>query len=102
MKFHSTSYIRAKNFELVAVAEALGSCKINVLGVSRCNITLYGAKILAAALSSTIRELQLGNNAITVERALMIVKSAVDNTVCHHVGIDDEYKNDEVKKMMKI
>ena len=32
----------------------------------------------------------------------MIVKSAVDNTVCQCVGIDDEYKNDEVKKIMNI
>ena len=87
-----------------AIAEALGNCKINSLDVSGCNITLHGATMLAAALSSnhTIRELSLMNNAITAEGALLIVKSAVDNTVCQYVDIDDEYENDEIKKMMKI
>ena len=89
---------------ITAIAGALGNCKINKLNVMRCNITLIGATSLAAALSSnhTIRLLWLEDNAITVEGALLIVMSAVDNTVCQHVGIDDEYKNDEVSKMMKI
>ena len=87
-----------------AITEALGNCKINLLNVKECNITLHGATMLAAALSSnhTIRELWLTDNAITVEGALLIVKSAVDNTVCQYVDIDDEYKNDEVEKMMNI
>ena len=88
-----------------AIIEALDNCKINVLDFQKCNITLNGATMLAAALSSShtiIRELYLWYNAITVEGALLIVKSAVDNTVCQFVGIDDEYKNDEVLKMMKI
>ena len=87
-----------------AIAKALGNCMIETLDVKSCNITLYGAATLAAALSSnhTIRVLGLHNNAITVEGALLIVKSAVDNTVCQYVGIDNEYKNDEVKKMMNI
>ena len=53
-------------------------------------------------INHTIRELWLGGNPITVEGALLIVKSAVDNTVCQYVGIDDEYENDEIKKMMNI
>ena len=88
-----------------AIAEALNDSKINELGVRRCNITLYGATMLAAALSSnhTIRILLLNDNPITVEGALLIVKSAVDNTVCQYVEIDREYyKNDEVRKMMNI
>ena len=37
---------------------------------------------------------------ITVDGAQLIMKSAVENGVCEHVEIDDEYKNDkEVKKM---
>ena len=86
------------------IAEALGNCMINILDVWRCGITLTGAKSLAAALSSnhTIRGLWLIGNPITVEGALLIVKSAVDNTVCQHVGIDNEYKNDEIEKMMNI
>jgi len=92
------------NSGISTIAEALGNCKINSLDVSKCNITLYGATMLAAALSSnhTIRLLGLMDNAITVEGALLIVKSAVDNTVCQDVMIDHEYKNDEVKKMMEI
>ena len=87
-----------------AIVKALGNCKINELDVNRCKITLHGATMLAAALSSnhTIRKLWLLGNAITVEGALVIVKSAVDNTVCQYVGIDNEYKNDEVKKMINI
>ena len=88
-----------------AIAGALGNCKINELYVQECGITLTGARSLAAALTSshTITDLQLMNNPITVEGALLIVKSAVDNTVCQHVWINDEYKNDEgVKKMMNV
>ena len=87
-----------------AIAGALGNCKINILNVQKCGITLTGARSVAAALSSnhTIRELWLAANPITVEGALLIVKSAVDNTVCQDVSIDDEYKNDEIKKMMNI
>ena len=87
-----------------AIAGALGNCKINVLDVHLCNITLTGATSLAAALSSnyTIKELWLIDNPITVEGALLIVKSAVDNTVCQRVLIDNEYENDEIKKMMNI
>ena len=87
-----------------AIAGALGNCKLNTLDVQLCGITLTGTRPLAAALSSnhTIRELWLRYNPITVEGALLIVKSAVDNTVCQCVKIDDKYKNDEIKKMMYI
>ena len=86
------------------IAKSLGNCRINMLDVQQCCITLTGARSLAEALSSnhTIRELLLRGNPITAEGALLMVKSAVYNTVCQHVGIDDEYKNDEVKKMMNI
>ena len=70
-----------------AIAGALGNCKINTLGVHGCGITLTGARSVAVALSSnhTIRVLWLWDNPITVEGALLIVKSAVDNTVCQDV-----------------
>ena len=92
------------NDGISAIAGALGNCKINFLDVQSCNITLIGARSLAAALSSnhTIRRLWLRSNAITVEGALLIVKSAVDNTVCQELSIDDEYEDDEVKKMKSI
>ena len=87
-----------------SIAGALGNCKINILDVRECGITLTGARSIAAALSfnHTIRELLLWNNSITVEGALLIVKSAVDNTMCQHVDIDDEYKKGEIEKMMNI
>ena len=77
-----------------AIAGALGNCKINTLNVDECGITLTGARSLAAALSSNhtiITELWLYNNPITIEGALLIVKSAVDNTMCQRVQIDNEY-----------
>ena len=85
-----------------AIAGALGNCQINELDVDQCGITLTGARSLAVALSSnhTITELSLLDNPITVEGALLIVKSAVDNTVCQRVWIDDEYKKDKRVKMM--
>ena len=89
---------------ITAIAGALGNCRIYELLVPHCGITLTGARSLAEALSSnhTIRELALQSNPITVEGALLIVKSAVHNTVCQDVEIDDKYKNDEVKEMMNI
>ena len=84
------------------IAGALDGCRINELFVSRCGITLTGAKSLATTLSSnhTIKKLWLRHNPITVEGALLIMKSAVHNKVCQEieVWIDDEYKNDEVKE----
>ena len=87
-----------------AIARELGNCKINLLGVIQCGITLIGARSLATALSShpTIRELHLEGNPITVEGAQLIVEAAVHNTVCPYVYIDDEYKNDKVKEMLTI
>ena len=101
-------YMRNNNIGddgISAIAGALGNCKINRLDVDQCGITLTGATSLAATLSSnhTITALGLENNPITVEGALLIVKSTVDNTVCQHVWINDEYENDEgVKKMMSV
>ena len=89
---------------ICAIAGALGNCKINSLWVTGCGITLTGARSLAAALSSnhTIRELWLRDNPITVEGALLIVKSAVHTRMCQWVWIDDEYENDEVRKMLNM
>ena len=87
-----------------AIAGALSNCRISELNVMGCGITLTGARSLATALysSNTIRELWLNRNPITVEGALLIVNSVVHNTVCQRVEIDDEYKNDEIHKIMDI
>ena len=86
-----------------AIARELCICKINKLAILCCGITLTGARSLATALSShpTVRKLWLQDNPITVG-AQLLVEAAVDNIVCLHVGIDDEYKNDKVKEMLTI
>ena len=85
-----------------AILKALGNYKVDKLSVSGCGITLPGANSLAAALSSdlTIRAVWLMNNLVSVEGALLIVRSAVDNTACSRVEIDKKFKNDEIQKMM--
>ena len=89
---------------IFTIAGALGDCKISRLSVNNCGITLTGTRSLATVISShhTIRELWLWSNPITVEGALLIVNSAVYNTVCEEVQIDNEYKNDEILKLEKI
>ena len=92
------------NDGISAIARELGNCKINVLTVSQCDITLTGARSLATAISShpTIRGLNLYDNPITVEGAQLIVEAAVHNTVYLRVYIDDKYENDKVKEMLTI
>ena len=87
-----------------AIARELGNCKIDLLDVDQCDITLTGARSLATALSShpTITKLYLHNNLITVEGAQLIVEAAVHNTVYPHVEIDNKYENDKLKKMLTI
>jgi len=88
---------------ITAISKVLENCEINLLNVRECGITLTGAGSLAEALSvnHSIRELWLMNNPITVEGACLILHSAVRNTVCQKVLIDNDYENDdEVKKMM--
>lgn len=90
---------------ITAIAKALENCEISVLNVRECGITFTGAKSLAEALSvyHSIRELWLMNNPITVEGARLIMHSAVHNTVCQKILIDDDCENDdEVKKMMAL
>ena len=100
----STNSIGDDGISAINIAGALGNCKISELNVDECGITLTGARSLATALysSNTVRVLDLWRNPITVEGALLIVNSAVHNTVCQRVVIDDEYKNDEIQKMMTI
>ena len=79
-----------------AIAGAFGNCKISELNAVECGITLVGTRSLAAALSSnhTIRVLWLQDNPVTVEGA-QLINAAVQNTNCHYVGINSEYKKKE-------
>ena len=90
---------------IAAIARALENSNISLLNVRECGITYIGAKTLSEALSinRSIRELWVMGNPITAEGAHYIVQSAVQNTVCQEVLIDDDYENnDEVKKMMAL
>ena len=93
-----------KDEGITAIAGSLSNCSITVLGVQRCGITFTGVRSLAAALSTNqnIRRLLLVGNLITVDGACLIMKSALDHGVCEYVGIDHEYKDDQVKEMRTI
>ena len=90
---------------MIAIARALENSSISILSVRECGITYVGAKALSEALliNRNIMELWVMRNPITVEGARCIVHSAVQNTVCQKILIDDDYENDdEVKKMMTL
>ena len=55
----------------------------------------------ALMVNRNIRELWLYHNEITVEGARLIIKSAVDNGVCEHVGTNF-YNDEELMKMITI
>ena len=87
-----------------AIAKELINCKINKLQIDECGITFTGAESIAAALSLNhfVTDLCLYGNPITIEGGLLIVKTAVHNSVCQRIEIDGKYKNEEIEKMMKI
>jgi len=90
---------------ITVIAGALGKSRIRKLGVQECGITVTGAKELAIGISlnSSITVLDVGYNAITVEGARLLLKSAMDNGVCEKVRIDGKYKEDsEVQKISNI
>ena len=90
---------------ITAIAGSLSNSNITLLDVRGCSFNFDGVTSLAAALSSnkSIKEIQLDDNEITVNRACLIMKSAVDNGVCEHVSISIRYKgNEEIKRMMTI
>ena len=89
---------------ITSIVGSLSKCSISLLDVSECGISAVGVRSLAEAISSNqnIRTLWLWDNPITVDGAHLIMKAAVDNTVCEDVGIESEYYDDEVKRMESI
>ena len=91
---------------ITAIAAALTNSRISRLWVTRCGITLTGARSLATLLSvnQSIRMLQLRGSPITTEGARVILQSAVNNEACQaDIYIDDEYIRDsEVQTLMNI
>ena len=109
------SYNNIGDDGITAITRALSNSQISILDVSRCGITLTGARSLAAGLlvNNRVRILGVSGNSITVKGARLILRSAVDNGVCHRVAVDNEWfgkqrvdedyrDDDEVKKMMSI
>ena len=90
---------------ITVIAEAATNFEIWELRVTRCGITLIGAKSIATLLSvnNTIRELWLWQNPLTTKGAYLILQSAVNNTACQvDIWIDDQYRSDMVLTIMKI
>jgi len=90
---------------IAAIAETLDNVSISELNVSKCRITITGAKLLAAGLTKnhTIRSLNVYRNDITVDGAIAILEAAVANGVCEEMSINYKYySNDKVKEMMTI
>ena len=94
---------------IAAIARTLDNVSISELYVSKCYITVAGAKSLAAALkiNHTIKSLNinkmLSDQNITVDGAIAILEAAVANEVCQEVIIGDKYKSDDkVKELMSI
>ena len=100
---------------IAAIARIADNAKISKFYVFHCNITVTGAKSLAAGLKNnhSIKLLNIFNdklinivknhNNITVDGAIAILEAAVANGVCQEVMIDDKYKNnDKVKELISI
>ena len=97
---------------IAAIARIADNAKISKFYVYNCNITVTGAKSLAAGLKnnqsikllSIYHKLTIFNrNNITVDGAIAILEAAVANGVCQEVIIDDKYmNNDKVKELMSV
>ena len=100
---------------ITAIAGTLSNSQISELNISRCGITLTGARLLAAVLpiNNSIKRLDVSGNAITVKGARLILKSSVNIESCQEVVVydrfygrqmgDKDYRHDdEVKMMMNI
>jgi len=90
---------------LAAISGVLGDCKVTLLDLQNCGITLAGVKVLAASLKEVQRKfaIDLHTNAITVEGARLILESAVECTAPITVWVDDEYRDDKkVEEMLNV
>ena len=99
---------------IAAIARIADNAKISKFYVYHCNITVTGAKSLAAGLKNnhSIKLLSICNNLynflakncnnITVDGAIAILEAAVANGVCQEVIIDKYKNNDKVKELMSV
>lgn len=90
---------------VIAIAKALVNSDICLLYVCKCGITLNGAETLAQVLPTyhNIEELWLYGNAITVNGARLIMRSAIYDTKCEAVWVNPIYENDnDVEKLINV
>ena len=90
---------------IAAIANVLGNCKLTMLDLKNCGITLVGARQFAASLPPIQRKIRvdLFGNAITVEGARLILQSAVKCKAPISVWVDQDYKSDEkVAEMLTV
>ena len=90
---------------ITSIASSFSNSSITELVVNGCGISVVGVRSLAEAILSNqnIRTIRLWNNPIRVDGARLIMKAAVDNTVCENVWVDSKhYDDDEVKRMKDI
>ena len=95
---------------IAAIARTLDNARISVLDVHYCNITVTGAKSLAAGLkiNYTLKSLIVDSplcsytNDITVDGAVSILEAAVANGVCQEVIIYKYEGDDKMKKLTSI
>jgi len=93
------------DYGAIAIAGALSTTSIKKLSLYNCGFAFTGAKVLAEGLTlnQSIRLLSVQKNPVTVEGALLILQSSVDNNVCNKVQLNKEYKSDDgVMKLYRI
>ena len=98
-------YNNIGDYGAIAIAGALSTTSIKKLCLYNCGFAFTGAKVLAEGLTlnQSIRLLSVQKNPVTVEGALLILQSSVDNNVCHKVQLNKEYKSDDgVMKLYRI
>ena len=114
MKSLNISHNPIGDERIAAIARIVDNASIIKFYVYNCNITVIGAKSLAAGLKNnhSIKLLSThdkliffveNHNDITVDGAIAILEAAVANGVCQEVIIDDKYmNNDKVKELMSV
>ena len=99
---------------IAAIARIADNAKISKFYVDNCNITVTGAKSLAAGLKNnhSIKLLSIRDQTfifnmkncinITVDGAIAILEAAVANGVCQEVIIDKYMSDDKVNELMSV
>ena len=87
---------------ITIIARVLNKTSISKLYVSKCGISLVGAKSLAEVLldNKSIKLLMILGNPLTTKGASLILQSAIANEICQVILVDKKYESDEEIKEM--